>query len=93
MFSNNKEVAINDGATPNETTSANESNSLPIAPLTFNALAVKPSQKSNNAPQIMNTEASKGCFHNKRATIDNTPQRKFIKVIVFGICFFIKCNV
>ena len=47
------------GATPNVTTSAKESNSLPMGEDTPNALATIPSKKSKMAPKRMNTIAQK----------------------------------
>ena len=42
-----------DGATPNVTTSAKESSSLPIGEDTFSNLADMPSKKSKIAPMII----------------------------------------
>ena len=46
-----------DGATPNVTTSAKESNSFPMGEDTFNKRAVIPSKKSKTAPIIMKMNA------------------------------------
>jgi len=48
---------INPGATPKLTTSANESNCLPISEEAFKSLATKPSRKSITAAQPINTDA------------------------------------
>ena len=45
------------GATPNETTSANESSCFPISEVALNSLATKPSRKSMMAASAKNPDA------------------------------------
>ena len=52
-------ATINDGATPNETTSDNESSSPPIGDFAFKALAANPSKKSKTAARNIIAEAIK----------------------------------
>lgn len=85
----NISTAINDGASPNVTTSARESNSLPMGEETFKALAVKPSKKSNTAPSRMNIGGSMWESEQYKEYIANMPQSRLESVRMFGICFLI----
>ena len=51
---------INDGATPNDTTSESESRSAPIGDFACKALAAKPSRKSKTAAANIMTAAITG---------------------------------
>ena len=68
--------------------SANESSSLPIGDCTFKALAVAPSQKSNNTPIITNSIVMLQ-FPSNAIKVAIMPQAILDNVIIFGICFFI----
>ena len=76
------------GATPNVTSSAKESSSLPIGLDTPRTRAVIPSKKSKTAPRMMNSRAISG-MPNKANTVATHPEIRLQQVIVFGICFFI----
>ena len=85
----NSSTVINEGASPNVTTSARESSSFPIGDDTFKALAVNPSKKSNIAPAMISNDGSIGMvepFKSYRKYIANMPQSRFDNVRTFGIC-------
>ena len=79
------------GATPNVTSSARESSSLPIGLDTPRTRAVIPSKKSKTAPRMMNSNAISGMPYNAN-TVATHPEMRLQQVIVFGICFFIRNN-
>ena len=76
------------GATPKETTSDRESNSLPIGETTFSIRAANPSRKSKTAAMMIQMEAiSRLPF--RAAIADRVPHTRFRQVSVLGMCFFI----
>jgi hypothetical protein len=62
---------------------------LPIAEVTFNNLAVRPSKKSNIAPNNMKIEGSNMFSDTYRKYMDNAPHKRLVNVMQFGMCFFI----
>lgn len=56
----NWEKRMVDGATPNVTSSANESSSFPIGDETCKARALMPSKKSKTAPMMIHIIANSG---------------------------------
>ena len=79
---------MNEGATPNDTTSDNESSSPPIGDFALSARAAKPSKKSKMAARNIIAEA-----HNKWLlqvkSIETQPLKRLQHVMVLGMCFFI----
>ena len=80
---------IADGATPNVTSSAKESSSLPIGELTPSSRALIPSKKSNTAPAMIHTSASWASPH-KANKVAMQPDTRLPHVRVFGILLVIK---
>ena len=75
------------GATPNVTTSASESSSLPIGLDTPRSRAVNPSKKSKTAPRTMKSRA-RGSAPPIAKWIAIQPQMRLQQVMELGICFF-----
>lgn len=75
------------GATPKETTSASESNSLPIVDFTRSKRAAKPSKKSKKDANTTIIAAIANLLFWSAMTIAVTPADKLSKVIILGICF------
>ena len=77
------------GATPKETTSDSESNSLPIGDDTLSNRAANPSKKSKTADTIIQ-RAALSRFPAKAAITERHPQARLQQVSMLGMCFFIK---
>ena len=78
---------IEAGASPNETISASESKSAPMADFTFKRRAARPSKKSKIAAQSINNAAvNKNPF--KANTAEIAPVNALQQVRKLGICFF-----
>ena len=76
------------GLTPNEITSAKESNSFPTSDFTCSNFATIPSKKSKTEANKTITAASFKYPLNANR-IAKQPEERFNKVTIFGICFFI----
>ena len=81
-------ATINDGATPNETTSDKESSSPPMGDFALRARAAKPSKKSKTAATNIIAEAHKTRSWHKKS-IETQPLMRLQHVMVLGICFTI----
>ena len=80
------QYSITEGRTPKLTTSDRESSSFPTSEYAFRSLADKPSQKSKTAARSISTNAVSS-FPSKENITPRTPQRRFMEVILLGICF------
>ena len=86
------QATMNDGATPNETTSDNESSSPPIGDFASRVRAAKPSKKSKTAAPKIIAEAHKTWSWHKKS-IDTQPLNRLQHVMVFGMCFLIDITI
>ena len=78
-------IEIDGEVKPKLTTSARESNSLPLGEMTPSNLAANPSQKSKIIAASMAAKARS--LFLKNSTMPITPQRRFSEVMALGICF------
>src|SRR5690606_30121048 len=76
------------GTNPKLTTSANESNSLPIGDLTFSARATRPSKKSKTPERITQYAARSSRLASAKVT-PTQPLNRLKQVIRLGRCRFI----
>lgn len=76
------------GSSPKLIMSARESSSLPMSDVTCRIRAAAPSKKSNTALRSMNIKAKWYCELYAAITAI-IPDSWLIRVMLFGICFFI----